>query len=124
MLNSGSVPCRFLVFGFVIPAQAGIQCRDLGSRLRGNDGQPQLQTLTRHAGPGVIESQIDENIRPSRCAVRRFIFAESGHMISVLHGATLAAEIAGNENGIQIPAVSAGVSFGLFPGSGKIVNYV
>jgi hypothetical protein len=25
--------------GSVIPAQAGIQCRDLDSRLRGNDGE-------------------------------------------------------------------------------------
>jgi hypothetical protein len=29
--------------GYVIPAQAGIQCRDLDSRLRGNDGEPQFQ---------------------------------------------------------------------------------
>jgi hypothetical protein len=35
--------------GYVIPAQAGIQCRDLDSRLRGNDGEPQFQALTKHS---------------------------------------------------------------------------
>jgi hypothetical protein len=28
----------------VIPAQAGIQCRSLDSRLRGNDGTPKLRS--------------------------------------------------------------------------------
>jgi hypothetical protein len=29
---------RLLIFGFVIPAQAGTQCHNLDSRLRGKDG--------------------------------------------------------------------------------------
>jgi len=36
------------VWLFVIPAKAGIQGRDLDSRLRGKDGQPQFQALTEH----------------------------------------------------------------------------
>ena len=34
------VLCQTLVLGFGIPAQAGNWCRDLDSRLRGNDGEP------------------------------------------------------------------------------------
>jgi len=33
---------------YVISAQAGIRCRDLDSRLRGNDGEAQFQALTKH----------------------------------------------------------------------------
>ena len=57
--DDAPVPCQPLVFGlrhsraYVIPAQAGIQCRDVDSRLcgndgqlRGNDGQTQIQVLT------------------------------------------------------------------------------
>jgi hypothetical protein len=31
--------------GYVIPAQARNQCRDLDSRLRGNDGEPNFMTV-------------------------------------------------------------------------------
>jgi len=39
--NNGVSPFGAFL-GYVIPAQAGIQCRDLDSRLRGNDGEPQF----------------------------------------------------------------------------------
>ena len=41
------VLCQLSIWGFVIPAQAGIQTVAVDSRLRGNDGNPQVLILTK-----------------------------------------------------------------------------
>jgi hypothetical protein len=52
--DSGTQPkfsrvlCQTLILGSVIPAEAGIQCRNLDSRPRGNDKQTLFSVLKKH----------------------------------------------------------------------------
>jgi hypothetical protein len=40
---------------FVIPAEAGIQCRNLDSRLRENDNAPEVRDVTTHRDPKRVQ---------------------------------------------------------------------